>query len=162
MGEWMYCSTILTMALGGGEWSASQPCRFIPGERAPGNHYVGGWVVPRAGLDAVEKRKILHCRESNPGRPARTPSLSPLRYPDSWYNSDPRLKYPIYEQGFWSVHMYQQNREMHMFSKNHKSNSNIETNYVYILFSHKGKLLWMFFVFFLHLVHTSDYQEFEM
>jgi hypothetical protein len=24
-------------------------------------------VGPRAGLDAVEKKKIVHCRESNPG-----------------------------------------------------------------------------------------------
>jgi hypothetical protein len=38
-----------------------------PGKEAP----VGGWVGPSAGLDDVEKRKILHCRESNPGRPAR-------------------------------------------------------------------------------------------
>jgi hypothetical protein len=32
-------------------------------------------VGPRVGLDAVKKRKIFHCRESNPGRPARCPSL---------------------------------------------------------------------------------------
>jgi hypothetical protein len=37
-------------------------------------HWVGGWVGPRAGLDASVKRKCLTlCRESNPGRPA--PSL---------------------------------------------------------------------------------------
>jgi hypothetical protein len=29
-------------------------------------------VGPRAGLDAVEKSKIKQCRESNPGRPARS------------------------------------------------------------------------------------------
>jgi hypothetical protein len=28
-------------------------------------------VGPRVGLDAVEKRIMFHCRESNPGRPAR-------------------------------------------------------------------------------------------
>jgi hypothetical protein len=28
----------LTSALDGGEWSASHPGRFIPGERAPGTH----------------------------------------------------------------------------------------------------------------------------
>jgi hypothetical protein len=32
-------------------------------------------VDPRAGLDAVERKKILHCQASNPGHPARRPSL---------------------------------------------------------------------------------------
>jgi hypothetical protein len=40
----------LTSALVGGEWSASRP-----GVLAPGTHWIGGWVGPRAGLDAVEK-----------------------------------------------------------------------------------------------------------
>jgi hypothetical protein len=40
-------------------------------------------VDPRAGLNAVEQRKILHCRISNPGRPARSQSLYRLSYPDS-------------------------------------------------------------------------------
>jgi hypothetical protein len=40
-------------------------------------------VGPRDGLDAVEERKILPCRESNPGRPARSPSLYRLNHPDS-------------------------------------------------------------------------------
>jgi hypothetical protein len=26
-----------------GEWSASDPCRITPGEKAPGNHWAGGW-----------------------------------------------------------------------------------------------------------------------
>jgi hypothetical protein len=33
--------------------------RFTPGERVPGTHWRGGWVDPRAGLDDVEKRKIV-------------------------------------------------------------------------------------------------------
>jgi hypothetical protein len=45
----------LTSELVGGEWSASRPGRFTPGERAPGTHWIGGWVDPRAGLDDVEK-----------------------------------------------------------------------------------------------------------
>jgi hypothetical protein len=49
----------LTSALAGGEWSASRPGRFTPGERDPGTHWIGGWVDPRAGLDGVEKRKFL-------------------------------------------------------------------------------------------------------
>jgi hypothetical protein len=49
----------LASALVGGEWSASRPCRFTPGERAPGTQWIGGWVGPRAGLNDVEKRKFL-------------------------------------------------------------------------------------------------------
>jgi hypothetical protein len=59
MGEWMYRSVFLTPALVGGEWSASRPSRFTPGESAPGTHLLGGWVGHRAGLDDVEKRKFV-------------------------------------------------------------------------------------------------------
>jgi hypothetical protein len=45
----------LTSALTGGDYSASCPDRFTPGERAPGTY----WVDLRAGLDDVEKRKFL-------------------------------------------------------------------------------------------------------
>jgi hypothetical protein len=38
----------LTSALDGGDWSASRPGRFTPRERAPGTHWIGGWVSPRA------------------------------------------------------------------------------------------------------------------
>jgi hypothetical protein len=43
--------------LDGGQWSVSRPSRFTPGEIALGTHCIGGWVGPRAGLEAVEKRK---------------------------------------------------------------------------------------------------------
>jgi hypothetical protein len=36
------------------EWSASYFVRLIPGEIVRGTHWIGGWVGPRAGLDAVE------------------------------------------------------------------------------------------------------------
>jgi hypothetical protein len=49
----------MNSALAEGEWSASRPCRFTPGERAPCTHWLGGWVGPRTGLDDVEKRKFL-------------------------------------------------------------------------------------------------------
>jgi hypothetical protein len=59
LGEWRDSSMhSLTSALDGGEWSASRPGRIIPRERDLGNHWIGGWVGPRAGLDAVLKRKI--------------------------------------------------------------------------------------------------------
>jgi hypothetical protein len=48
----------LASALSGGEWSASLTVRFTPGERAPGTHWIGGWVDPRASLNDVEKRKL--------------------------------------------------------------------------------------------------------
>jgi hypothetical protein len=52
--EWRYTSThSLTSALEGGEWSASHPGRFTPGEKAPGIHWIGGWVGHRVGLDAL-------------------------------------------------------------------------------------------------------------
>jgi hypothetical protein len=51
-------NVFLTLALVGGEWSASHLGRFAPGERTPGTHWVGGWVGPRIGLDDVERRKI--------------------------------------------------------------------------------------------------------
>jgi hypothetical protein len=85
-GVGVYIHVFLTSALVGGEWSASRPGRFTPGERAPGTHWIGGWVDPRAGLDDVEKRKILTLPglELRPlGRPASRQSLYRLLYPGS-------------------------------------------------------------------------------
>jgi hypothetical protein len=65
----------LTSALNGGEWSASRPGRFTPRETAPGTHWIGGWMDPKASVDAVVKRKIPSPRrESNP----RTPIFQPV------------------------------------------------------------------------------------
>jgi hypothetical protein len=83
-GEWKYRSTFFfTSAVFGGQLSASRPSRFTPGERAPGTHWIGGWVSPRAGLDDVEKRKFLTVRglELRPlCCPARSQSLYRLSY----------------------------------------------------------------------------------
>jgi hypothetical protein len=49
MGEWRYSSNFLTSALDGGEWSTSRPGCFTPC-----THWIGGWVGPRGGLDAVK------------------------------------------------------------------------------------------------------------
>jgi hypothetical protein len=43
----------LTSALFEGKLSTSHP------RIASGTHCIGGWVVPRAGMDDVEKRKFL-------------------------------------------------------------------------------------------------------
>jgi hypothetical protein len=51
------------------------PARFTPGERAPGTHWIGVWVNPRAGLDDVQMKKFftLPGLELRPlGRPARS------------------------------------------------------------------------------------------
>jgi hypothetical protein len=74
---------LMTSALVGVERSASRPSRFNPGERAPGTHYIGSSVIPRAGLDDIEKTKFL----TSPGlelrpldRPTCRQSLHRLRY----------------------------------------------------------------------------------
>jgi hypothetical protein len=36
----VYIHILLTSALAGGEWSASRPLRFTPGERAAGTHWI--------------------------------------------------------------------------------------------------------------------------
>jgi hypothetical protein len=49
----------LTSALDGGEWSASRPGTFTSEKGIPVTHRIRGWVCPRTGLEAMEKRKIL-------------------------------------------------------------------------------------------------------
>jgi hypothetical protein len=71
----------LTSALVRGEWSASRPVRFTFRKSAPGTHWTGRWVGPRAGLEDVEKildptgTGTLNLRPSSP--------LYRLRYPGS-------------------------------------------------------------------------------
>jgi hypothetical protein len=75
----VYIQIFVTSALAGGEWSASRPGRFIPGERVPGIHWIGGWVDTRTGLDDVEKRKFLTLQDSK-----SDPSVvQPGRYTDN-------------------------------------------------------------------------------
>jgi hypothetical protein len=53
---WMYSAThSLTSELEGCEWSALRPGRFTPKDRAPDTYWIGVWVHPRSGLDAVER-----------------------------------------------------------------------------------------------------------
>jgi hypothetical protein len=72
----IYIQIFLTSAQVGGEWSASRPGHFTSGERAPGTHWIEGWLDLRTGLKDVEKGTFL----SLPGlelqplyRPARNP-----------------------------------------------------------------------------------------
>jgi hypothetical protein len=55
----VYIHVFLTSAQGGDERWASRPGRFTPGERAPCTYFIRSWVDPRAGLDDIEKLKIL-------------------------------------------------------------------------------------------------------
>jgi hypothetical protein len=67
MGSGGIAPPFLTSALLEGEWSASRPGRFIPGEIAPpGTHWMGGWDDLRAGLDVVESRKVIPLPELEP------------------------------------------------------------------------------------------------
>jgi len=51
------------------------PWLIYPNERAPGTHWIGGWVNPRASTDAVAERQIPSpSHESNP----RTPTVQPI------------------------------------------------------------------------------------
>jgi hypothetical protein len=55
----------LASTLDEGERSDPSLCSFIPVETSDGTHCIGGWVGPKAGLEAVEKRKISRpCQES--------------------------------------------------------------------------------------------------
>jgi hypothetical protein len=49
----------LTLALDGGEWSASCLRCFTSGEQAVCMHWIGGWVGPRADLDPGEEKHLL-------------------------------------------------------------------------------------------------------
>jgi hypothetical protein len=55
--------------LDGCEWSGSRPDRFTSGKGILCTHWIGSWVGPRAGLDAVTKTNIPSpSRKSNSGR----------------------------------------------------------------------------------------------
>jgi hypothetical protein len=86
MGVDVQSHIFLTSTLVGGEWSISRPGRFTPGVRAPGTHWIGGWVDLTADLDDLEKRKFLTLPELELrplSRPARSYSLYRLHHPGS-------------------------------------------------------------------------------
>jgi hypothetical protein len=67
--------TILTSSLDEGEWSASRPGRFTPGERAPSTHWIGG-RMGRSGLCGVETNIL-----TVPGIEPRPSSSYPVAVP---------------------------------------------------------------------------------
>jgi hypothetical protein len=110
----------MTPALNGGEWSTSRPGPFAPGERASGTHCIGGWVDSKfVGLDAVDKRRILLCRESNPDRPTHSLSLYRLSF-STPYPMHIRLKYiyPYLELGSIEISAWASNNKHNWKWKN--------------------------------------------
>jgi hypothetical protein len=82
---WLH--VFLTSALDGGVWSASRPGSFTAREKAPGTHWIGGWVGPRAVVDTVVRRKIPSpCRDSNP-RSSSPVSTMLRRHIGEWRHS---------------------------------------------------------------------------
>jgi hypothetical protein len=68
--EEVYIHVFLTSALalcGGRQLHA--PAALYPGKIVPSNHWIGGSVGPRAGLDAVENKFILPAIERRPPTP---------------------------------------------------------------------------------------------
>jgi hypothetical protein len=65
--------SLLTSALDGGQWSASCPCHFTPGEKSSGTN-----LISLCGLQS----RSTPC-EIEPGPSRLSPSLYRLTYPDS-------------------------------------------------------------------------------
>jgi hypothetical protein len=55
----------LISVLVGGEWTASHPCHYSPGDRDPDNHCIGGWVGPRDSLEDWRNENSLPYLDSN-------------------------------------------------------------------------------------------------
>jgi len=55
----VYLHTLLTSALVGGKWTASNPSCFTPVNGAPSTQWRGGCVGPRAGSGCSGKKKSL-------------------------------------------------------------------------------------------------------
>jgi len=101
-GAEVWLPAFLTSALDGGELSASRPGRFTPKERAPGTHWIAGWVVPRAGLDAVVNRKIPSpCRDSNPW--SFSPGIFICHTQQSYWNNRERSGSLVPSKSDWLI-----------------------------------------------------------
>jgi hypothetical protein len=68
----VYLHAFLTLALGGGEWSASRPGRFTSGERAPDTHWRRLDGPQSLSGRSGEEKNSLHCssRERTPVVPS--------------------------------------------------------------------------------------------
>jgi len=78
-------------------------CRIMPGERAPGEQWIRGWVDPRSGLNMVVKRKIPTSADY------RTPIVLPvvaylywMSHPNSWIRTCPPSLPSTDEYSLWN------------------------------------------------------------
>jgi hypothetical protein len=89
----VYRHAFLTSALEG-ELSASCPSRCTGEERAPGTHWIGGWVSPRAGygggVEEKNSQPLPEIEPPNSDSPARSQSLYRFSYPGSRHTA-PRV-----------------------------------------------------------------------
>jgi hypothetical protein len=62
----VYLYAFLTSAPDRNVWWASRPGRFVSREILPDTYWLGSWLCPRAGLDAVKRKNTrFPCRELN-------------------------------------------------------------------------------------------------
>jgi hypothetical protein len=73
----------LTSALDGGEWSDSRTGHFTHKKKSPWYPLGRRMGRPQSRSRFCGEVKTYSCRESNPGRPARSPSLYRLSYTKS-------------------------------------------------------------------------------
>jgi hypothetical protein len=59
--------------------SASCPHCFTPGEREPSTHWIGVWVGPRAGMDAIYEKTLAPARNLTPAVQPVAHSYTELR-----------------------------------------------------------------------------------
>jgi hypothetical protein len=82
----------LTLVFDGNKWSAPRSVFFIPGERALGAHWIGGFVDAIAGLDPREGRKLSYTAGG------WTPDFQPASHPcTDWAG----LNYPTSDWCVW-------------------------------------------------------------
>jgi hypothetical protein len=77
---------VLISTLDGVEWPASLLDLFNTRERTLATHWIGGLIGPRAGLEAVEKRKIVPTGN-------RSPIFQPVAIPTEFFLLPPNIHY---------------------------------------------------------------------
>jgi hypothetical protein len=85
----------LTVTSNHTDWSASRPGRYTSRKRAPGTRWLEDWMLARAGLDSVEKRKSLPLPPAGNG----TPDVQPV--PRSYINLGEKKYLAILKVSAW-------------------------------------------------------------
>jgi hypothetical protein len=126
--------------------SASRTGRFTPRKRAPGTHWIGGWVGPRAVVEAVVKRKFpapaenrnLEPESSSPYPRTIPTELSRLttKYIQAIYSNPTNyittirnlLRQSASGYKYWTIQRTQQNRTNEVMQCVQKEASYIKSN----------------------------------